>query len=516
MAPEEIDLLSKLSSTGMQLLTRGGVIGAGPETLVDPAAAFAKDVEEEANGFFEKMYKGEVAVPLIVSSLKKLQVSQTPREQALFKCVVQNIFDEYKYYSGYPEKELMVTAQLFGSIIQFDIVSGNHLGVALRGVLEALKQPIESTMFKFGLQALVQFQSRLPEWPQYSALLLQIEHLKQSSPDIYAMLEKVLKQDTAGTNKEQPPSSSSTSPPVFTSIDVDEMSADGQDTPPEKIRDKILFILNNISSENVEAKVAEMKDVMKESYFAWFAKYFIEKRVSIEPNYHTLYIQLLEGLEGGALLQSNILRESLALIKSLINSEKTVTSSADRTLLKNLGSWLGAITLAKNKPIKHKNVAFKELLLEGYDSNRLIVSIPFVCKVVEQCNKSRIFKSPNPWLMGIMKLLAELYHFAELKLNLKFEIEVLCKALSLDIKEISPTTMLRDRPTKDQMEAQKGAQEGFAGNIDALISNLASFITFNPSVPMISGNPAMRRLVIFAINKAIEEVLSFLKTLNGC
>lgn len=59
--------------------------------------------------------------------------------------------------------------------------------------------------------------------------------------------------------------------------------------------------------------------------------------------------------------------------------------------------------------------------------------IPFVCKVLEQCNKSIVFKPPNPWLMAILKLLVELYQAAELKLNLKFEIEVLCKSLRLEL-----------------------------------------------------------------------------------
>lgn len=35
--------------------------------------------------------------------------------------------------------------------------------------------------------------------------------------------------------------------------------------------------------------------------------------------------------------------------------------------------------------------------------------------------------------MGIMNVLAELHQEPELKLNLKFEIEVLCKTLSLDL-----------------------------------------------------------------------------------
>ena len=45
----------------------------------------------------------------------------------------------------------------------------------------------------------------------------------------------------------------------------------------------------------------------------------------------------------------------------------------------------------------------------------------------------QVFKPPNPWIMGIMNVLAELHQEPELKLNLKFEIEVLCKTLSLEL-----------------------------------------------------------------------------------
>ena len=74
------------------------------------------------------------------------------------------------------------------------------------------------------------------------------------------------------------------------------------------------------------------------------------------------------------------------------------------------------------------------MLIEGFEADRLIVVIPFVCKVLEQSSKSTVFKPPNPWLMRIVKLLVELYHYADLKLNLKFEVEVLCKNLDINMK----------------------------------------------------------------------------------
>jgi CCR4-NOT transcription complex subunit 1 len=66
---------------------------------------------------------------------------------------------------------------LFGSLIQNQLVSYVPLVIALRYVLEALKQPISTNLFKFGFYALEQFIPRLPEWPQYCAHLRQVRVL---------------------------------------------------------------------------------------------------------------------------------------------------------------------------------------------------------------------------------------------------------------------------------------------------------------------------------------------------
>jgi hypothetical protein len=45
----------------------------------------------------------------------------------------------------------------------------------------------------------------------------------------------------------------------------------------------------------------------------------------------------------------------------------------------------------------------------------------------------KIFQQPNPWLMGIMSVLAEMHSSPDFKLNLKFEIEVLCRQLQIQL-----------------------------------------------------------------------------------
>lgn len=46
--------------------------------------------------------------------------------------MIKNLFEEYKYFPQYPEKELHITAQLFGGIIENALVNMVPLGLALR------------------------------------------------------------------------------------------------------------------------------------------------------------------------------------------------------------------------------------------------------------------------------------------------------------------------------------------------------------------------------------------------
>lgn len=92
----------------------------------------------------------------------------------------------------------------------------------------------------------------------------------------------------------------------------------------------------------------------------------------------------------------------------------------------------------------------QDILIEGYENNRLLVAIAFVCKTLEPVTRSKVFRPPNPWLMVVLSLLAELCHYAELKLNAKFKIELLCK-LDIDLDTVQATTILRNRPLSDSL-----------------------------------------------------------------
>ncbi|KAI9026639.1 CCR4-Not complex component, Not1-domain-containing protein [Phycomyces nitens] len=558
MTPDNAELLKDVQSICLQTYPKLMNI----RTQAEPGStgaevSFNPEVEKESNSNYERIYSGELSLEDFIERLKSYSTSKDPREQDLYACMIHNLFDEYSFFPKYPDKELAITSVLFGSLIQHHLILYPPLGSALRCVLDSLRKPFGSKMFNFGLQALTQFQSRLPEWPKYCAYLLQIPQLQQAKPELIRFINASLQTDQMQHQQEEsmmpdmsaqpdimpPPEPKAASQAIaFTTLKVPAvpMSAENinYEIPPELTQDKILFIINNLARNNLESKTSDLLNLLDQSAYQWFSNYLVVKRASIEPNYQELYLLLLDAVES-KLLYQHVLRETYANIQILLNSEKTVSSSSERTLLKNLGAWLGGMTLARNKPIKHKNIAFKELLLEGYDNNRLIVVIPFVCKVLEQCNKSRVFKPPNPWLMAILKLLVELYQFAELKLNLKFEIEVLCKSLSLELSDIEATSVLKNRQPKDsrtvlaEMLARGDESSlvnhgrpmpggnamlhsvvpdaGFVPEMEEslmiTLPNLAPYIKFNPQIIMYATQPGAKRLVLQAINQSIREII---------
>ncbi len=93
-------------------------------------------------------------------------------------------------------------------------------------------------------------------------------------------------------------------------------------------------------------------------------------------------------------------RTTIKYVRVLLASDRIKIHSGERTLLKNLGQWLGRLTLAKNRPILQRDLDVKETLLKAFAAGKMIAVIPFVRMLIEPCLDSKIFKPPNPWLMG--------------------------------------------------------------------------------------------------------------------
>ncbi|PWA70159.1 myc-type, basic helix-loop-helix (bHLH) domain-containing protein [Artemisia annua] len=197
----------------------------------------------------------------------------------------------------------------------------------------------------------------------------------------------------------------------------------------------------------------------------------------MEPNFHMLYIDFVEKIKSKHLNKElveasyqncKVISSSLfigaltdatcsckfplkkvschaATQQVLLKSPLIKSSDKECKLLKNLGGWIGKITIGKNQVLRAKHIDPKSLIVEAYRKGLMIGVIPFTSKILESCKNSLAYQPPNPYTMAILGLLAEIHAMKNLKVNLKFEIEILFKNLVVDMKDVTPSSLLKSR-----------------------------------------------------------------------
>lgn len=149
----------------------------------------SKEVEDEANGYFQRIYNHSphptLSIDEVLDMLQRFKESSSEREREVQQCMVRNLFEEYRFFPQYPEKELQITAQLFGGIVDRNLVqSPPQLGMALRYVMDALRKPEGSKMYYFGITSLDRFKTRLCAYPNYCEFLKTIPNFNDFPPHL--------------------------------------------------------------------------------------------------------------------------------------------------------------------------------------------------------------------------------------------------------------------------------------------------------------------------------------------
>lgn len=255
-------------------------------------------------------------------------------------------------------------------------------------------------------------------------------------------------------------------PSIANNANIDNLLAAGSSenypVPPEMIQDKVFFIVNNLSLINLKQKADEFKELFgnDESYYGWTAQYFSTKRAALEQNFQPLYANFLYELKNPKLIEA-MTRETYKNIKHLLRLDKKADNINERTVLKNLGQWLGLLTLARNKPILHVDLDLKGLLVEAYHkgTQELLYVVPFLTEILKTTQKSKIFKPNNPFVLGLLRALVELRQQPNLKLNLEFQVEVLFNNLGVDLsKLLNQSNILNDEKYYSRIEYQLGTK----------------------------------------------------------
>ena len=287
--------------------------------------------------------------------------------------------------------------------------------------------------------------------------------------------------------------------------------------PDEDTRDRIHFILNNVSANNMTSKANELRTILKPQFFDYFATHLIVHRVSNDTRFQNLYLELIDQ-QGQPELFQKVLKVTFRAVQTILNSPK-LTQSAERSNLKNLGTWLGSMTLARNHPIMFVDLAVKELILKAYEAGNLWAVLPFVSRILLQSVDSKVFRVPNPWLVAILRLLKEIHSHPRVHQNIKFEVELLYQGIQEDLATMPPSDLLLNHTmyTGPNMKDFSADPTGGASNpaaahplhaphIPGSINWMPS-LSINPELTVFTHQPVLKQRLLTAFNKSIDELV---------
>ncbi|GFE55614.1 transcriptional regulatory protein protein, putative [Babesia ovis] len=444
--------------------------------------------EERVNKYFYNLYVANVTTDDIIDVMRRFEASPPEsRNRKTYRTMLKILFNECRFFTKYPVQELAITAELFGKMIKNCLLlsNGNLLMLALRCILEALKRGKMSKMFQFGTIAVSQFENSIANYPWFSTALLEIPDVRETFPQLYKTCEKlqtIMTDDMRGTtyvdqakgiiirpddcepgsNKHAQNASENAGIGAQSAgndkdrLDVGEMEslmnsvADdlSPEAPPVQVVNQIYAAFNNMSLDTAAQKASELNQAIDAGNLPWLLLYIIKTRASKEQNLHEVFVVFIENIKIPKVfdLAIQISYSCISACLKHILDHKELPSY--RTLLKNLGSWLGRITLGRNIPIMSRHLDLKQVMFHAYENGAMIAALPFVCKTMEHINNSKIFKPPNPWTTAILNFLVEIHGLRGLKTSLIFEVEVLFKHLGLQMDMFAKKTQLLESRIK--------------------------------------------------------------------
>ena len=528
-------------------------------SLITPSNE-SPEIEDEANRWFQKVFAGEISVSDLINLMKTYKESKDPKQNEIYACMIHNLLDEYKFFGKYPDKELKITGQLFGSIIQNKLVDCLLEKISLKYAFEALKR--SGKMLRFGAYALEQFLDRLKEWPNSIELILRMANFKNAYPDLYKKVQEIGQQVVKPTQQgiDQP----YTSPPIESSIPAptvnppitqvslpskpqptyqssiqqspsatyprstynlyqqqpplanvnypwrreasmggfqrtspglpkydypmtSEMSArppgyhgfihtvesrgygsefhghpqnppmsylptlmegisqgnasEEVPKPNKQIVEKLTLSLNMMTeSEYLKVKDTALKCIEADiNTLPWLA-YMIVDRATTQSNNHVLFFKFISAMQNRN-LANTVLTETAGRIKKILevnkgneNSDEKVNEKAKK-VIRNLGAFMGIITIGDNKPILAKDLDLKEILLEGYNSGGITLPLILVCQILRQAQSSKVFKPNNPWMRAIFSILVDLLQVPMVSSNSRLSSEITLLYTNLGIAQ---------------------------------------------------------------------------------
>ena len=463
------------------------------------------ETEEKANLLFRKLFNNEISVSMLTEQMKGFKESSNKKDNEVFACMLHSMLDEYRFFNKYPDKELNLMGSLFGKIIDLRLIDGFIESIALKYIIDGFKKQ-QGKLMIFSTMAVEQFLEKLFIWPQFLEELYKTT--KNFQGELYTKItdkynEYMKVSENLGVNHNPIAGASSTNynlnnnpntantqnniqnkmmnmqnigfmgmiPP--TNIPKSQIKNNKFNAPSDVLMNNIKMNNNSMYpgfNANNTTNSSMTPSIQSQSYP-------LTEKPQLNVNQLPFNPQNLQNR------QVNIGKElnystNIKLVIKVYSSDVKFKENASKQIeaLKNLAVSLSQFTILKNKPLLAKDLNLKEMLIEAYDTGKLYIATSFVCKFLEQTQKSKIFHNSNPWVVSIIIVLIEIHSLPDIAPQIKNQIEETFKILDTSLSKFKSKNYFANKspPFNSEDFIKKNDKSTLSKNIFINQSGLAN------------------------------------------
>jgi CCR4-NOT transcription complex subunit 1 len=370
-----------------------------------PPAKLA-EIKESAARHFTGFVSGNVSPRELLERMKRFHTD----DPMLFSCMVFFLVKELNYLQRHTQGVAEAIGELVARLVYENMLATSGKTRVFKAILESLSDTELTIRAHFAVHAIATLLPKLEAEAQFVRDLVHQSNLKLFHSQLFEQVQKLLHEPSRSAF-----TASLTIHPLLTKFE-------NLQSPPPRVCKEVHLIQRD------SLTVAQFLETASE-YSDWFALHIV-RSIEEQSRLTQSYLQEInnEGSFWKIVFQAAVCQAlQLILSKTLDTAEGGLV----RRRLWVLGKLIGELTLAQDRPLFSRFLDIKKLLLYAFSQGKLYGVVPFVTAIFTASSPN--YSARNPYVAGILQLLAGILKTDSIKQMIKNHIQFLFVKLNVNI-----------------------------------------------------------------------------------
>lgn len=382
---------------------------------VQYSASKLHEIKQTASMNYSKLIEDEVSVEEFLSQL----TSYRTKDPKLYSCMIHFLLKELLYLDKHALCDVEKLADIVGKLLNWSCIGSESRHKITAFLFEALCDEEMTVRWQFACRVLTIILPKLSDEPQFVFDVVRNSTLRHLNPQLFEKVQKL-----AQILQEPSRSSLARTLTIHPQLKKFENAQSAPAKYCKRLRQKDAGSLTEILGDSDARR-----------YSDWLALHIVTTILD-QPK---LARDLLPPVKAAGSFWKTVYQAACWQVMQLVMSPKidTYEGAFLRRRLLLLGRLIGDITIASNRPLLSRFLDLKKLLLHGYSQGKLYAIVPFVCAILSV--GSSYYGPRNPFIAGILRILASVLKADSVKLVIKHHIQMLFRQMQVDLAMFTST-----------------------------------------------------------------------------